>query len=224
MPVFPGDPGVTIERVRTHDRDGFEVSRISLGSHSGTHLDAPRHFFPAGATIDQFPAGCLVGRGVVVDVRRPSASPLGGQTGTIQPPDGARPAESAGSGPSAPAGSGSVLVDAAYLAEQLRAFPLGPGDMVLLWTEGAFLTEPAARLLLDAGVGLVGTDSDSLEPDEGSEGHGYPVHRLLLGGGVLLAEGLCNLEKLGPGPVMCAFLPLALVGTDGAPVRAVAWR
>jgi len=223
MPVFPGDPGVTIERVLTHDRDGFEVSRIALGSHSGTHLDAPRHFFPAGATLDQFPAGRLVGRGVVVDVRRPTPPPLGDEPARALP-DGAHPAWRPGAAPSAPADPRSVLVDAAFLAERLRAFPRGPGDMVLLWTEGAFLTESAARLLLDAGVGLVGTDNDSLEPDEDSEGHGYPVHRLLLGGGVLLAEGLCNLEKLGPGPVTCAFLPLALIGTDGAPVRAVAWH
>jgi kynurenine formamidase len=64
----------------------------------------------------------------------------------------------------------------------------------------------------------VGTDAPSLDAEP------YPVHRLLLGHGVLLAENLRGLDRLGPGPVTCAFLPLAVVGTDGAPVRAVAWR
>ena len=70
MPVFPGDPPVAVERVRTHDEDGFEVSRVCVGSHSGTHVDAPRHFFPEGATLDEFPAGRFVGRGVIVDLRQ----------------------------------------------------------------------------------------------------------------------------------------------------------
>jgi len=89
---------------------------------------------------------------------------------------------------------------------------------VLLWTSGAFLTVEAARVLLNAGVGVVGTDGPSLDAPP------HPVHRLLLGHGVLLAENLTGLERVGPGPVTCAFLPLALVGIDGAPVRAIAWR
>jgi arylformamidase len=75
-------------------------------------------------------------------------------------------------------------------------------------------------LLLDLGVTLVGTDGPGLD----SEGGSYPVHRVLLSAGVLLAENLCNLDLLGPGRVRCAFLPLAIDDTDGAPVRAVAWR
>jgi arylformamidase len=73
-------------------------------------------------------------------------------------------------------------------------------------------------LLLDAGPGLGGTDAPSLDAEP------YPVHRLLLGRDILIAENLRGLEHLGPGPVTCAFLPLSITGTDGAPVRAVAWR
>lgn len=221
MPVYPGDPPVTVEPVRTHRADGFEVSRICFGSHSGTHVDAPRHFFPEGATLDEFPAGRFMGRGVIVDLRQ---IPPGGSD--HRPPAPAGPPAAPGS-PDAPdqaVGSIPVFVDATFLAERLRDCPLMAGDLALLWTEGVFLAEEAARLLLDAGVVLVGTDSDSLDPRESPQGYGYPVHQLLLGHGVLLAEGLCNLDKLGPGPVTCAFLPLAVAGADGAPLRAVAWR
>jgi arylformamidase len=195
-PVYPGDPPVALGRVRSHDVDGYEVTHVCMGTHSGTHLDAPRHFFPEGATLDQYPVDRLVRPGVVVDVR-------------------AMVRERSGSSGSS---TGPGIVDAALLADRLRPVTVPPGGFVLLWTEGAVLTYEAAHLLLDIGAGLVGTDAPSLDAEP------YPVHRLLLGQGVLLAENLCHLDRLGPGPVTCAFLPLAVVGTDGAPVRAVAWR
>jgi arylformamidase len=204
-PVYPGDPPVTLTTVRTHGADGYEVTHLCVGSHSGTHLDAPRHFFPGGATLDEYPVDRLVGPGVVVDVRSQTAGP--------------------------------ALIEAALLSERLRLAGAVPGDFILLWTEGAFLTSEAAAVLLDTGTGLVGTDGPSLDPPPPVPAHDqsgvarpatvpepYPAHRLLLGRGVLLAERLCNLDRLGPGRVTCAFLPLAVAGTDGAPVRAIAWR
>lgn len=191
MPVYPGDPHVSFTPARSHEADGYQVTHLCLGSHTGTHLDAPRHFFAGGATLDEYPLDRLVGPGVVVDCR-PVATPHG----TATPP----------------------VIDAAFLAGQLRTVPVPHGGLVLLWTEGAFLAVDAARLLLDSGAGLVGTDAPSLDE------HPYPVHRLLLSHGVLLAENLCGLYRLGSGPVTCAFLPLAALGADAAPVRAVAWR
>lgn len=185
MPVLEGDPAVEFTTVRSHDVDGYELTRLSLGSHTGTHLDAPRHFFVAGATLDQYPLERLVGPGVIVDCR-----PL----------------------------PGAGEIDRELLTERLGPFALVQGGIVLLWTGGAFISLEAARLLLDAGVGLVGTDAPSLDAPP------YPVHRLLLSRGVLLAENLTGLEEAGPGPLTCAFLPLRTVGADGAPVRAVAWR
>jgi kynurenine formamidase len=201
-PVFPGDPAVTLTRVATHDTDGYEVTQICLGSHSGTHIDAPRHFFADGATLSDYPVERLVGEGVVIDVR------------------------------TAPSG----IVDREFLAPRLERSPVERGDFVLLWTgdpgPGSADTPPhatlsldAAALLLEKGVTLVGTDGPDLDgPDLEEEGASYPVHRLLLGAGVLLAENLCNLERLGAGRVQCVFLPLAAEDTDGAPLRAIAWK
>ena len=80
------------------------------------------------------------------------------------------------------------------------------------------LADDAFSLLLHSGASLVGTDAYSLDD------YPYPAHPLLLGHGILIAENLANLDKLGPGPVTCAFLPLLVAGADGAPMRAVAWR
>jgi len=69
MPVYPGDPPLQIERTATHEVDGFQVTRICLGTHSGTHVEAPRHFFPQGKTLDGFPLRRFVGEGVIYDCR-----------------------------------------------------------------------------------------------------------------------------------------------------------
>jgi arylformamidase len=67
MPVLRGDPAVSIVPIRTHEADGYEVTEICLGSHSGTHLDAPRHFLRDGRTLDTYPPERFVGPAVVVD-------------------------------------------------------------------------------------------------------------------------------------------------------------
>jgi arylformamidase len=66
------DPTYAAEAWATLDEQGYSVHRLELGTHTGTHLDAPAHFYAAGKTVDQIPASALVGRAVVVDVRHES--------------------------------------------------------------------------------------------------------------------------------------------------------
>lgn len=184
MPVHPGDPPVLFTAACTHERDGYEVTQVCIGSHSGTHLDAPRHFFPHGETLDAYPAERFIGPGVLVDC----SAAQGG------------------------------IIDASLLAEALRPYEVPPGGFLLLRSGEGRLTVDAAELLLERGAGVVGVDSASPDAEP------YPVHRLLLRRGVLILENLCGLDKLKPGPLTCACLPLALTGTDAAPVRVLAWR
>jgi arylformamidase len=67
MAVQPGDPLVLLAAARSHETDGYAVTEICLGSHSGTHVDAPRHFFPGGLTLDRYPLERLVGPALLVD-------------------------------------------------------------------------------------------------------------------------------------------------------------
>jgi arylformamidase len=70
FPVFPGDPEVRIEPTLLLEQgDGAAVSRISMGDHSGTHLDAPGHQLPGGASLDTVPLSLLMGRALVADLR-----------------------------------------------------------------------------------------------------------------------------------------------------------
>jgi Putative cyclase len=110
---------------------------------------------------------------------------------------------------------------------------LKAGDFALLWYgwdayygddlmwRNPYLSEEAARLLVDTGVTLVGTDTANV--DSSTDLTAFPVHVLFLGSGLLIVENLRGIGRLGPGRADCAFLPLPLDHTDGAPVRAIAW-
>ena len=78
MPVQPGDPPFVLQQESSHEAQGFEVARVCLGTHTGTHIDAPRHFFADGATLDSFALDRLVGRGVVIDCRATGDDDLSG--------------------------------------------------------------------------------------------------------------------------------------------------
>ncbi|PIJ48025.1 hypothetical protein BMH30_05900, partial [Leucobacter sp. OLES1] len=73
MPVFPGDPEVRIEPALAVPEDGVAVARLDLGSHAGTHIDAPAHSIVGGATVDELPLEWLVGDARVLRVADPRA-------------------------------------------------------------------------------------------------------------------------------------------------------
>jgi len=80
MIVYPGDPEVRLERVCSiEDDDGFNLSRLDLGVHSGTHVDAPLHFLEDGAAVETLPLEVLVGPCVVVDGLDAAAVPRGAE-------------------------------------------------------------------------------------------------------------------------------------------------
>jgi arylformamidase len=196
MTYFPGDPE---PRVAPYPATPpWRVSDVHVGSHSGTHMDAPAHI-SRGTTIDQIPLERLVGPGVVVDVR------------------GKRPGERIGLADVSPEAQ-----------EHLRrgrwaVFCTGWSRN---WGTPAYLAHPSldpalARTLVEWGVGLAAMDM--LNPDDTATGAAV-VHETLLGAGVLIVENLTGLERLSAGQVYTfAFLPLKLSGGDGAPLRAVAW-
>jgi arylformamidase len=194
MPVFPEDPEVTFEEAAA--MPPWRVTRMSLGTHSGTHIDAAAHYVPGGATIDAYPLERFVLPALVV-------------------PAGAGPGEAV---------PWSTL--AAALPADLRgqAVLLHTGWDRYWGQDAAFdhpyLAEDAARGLAERGAALVGTDAFNVDSTAGGTTH---AHEVLLGADVLLVENLTRLELLEPGrPVMCAFVPLRLEGADGSPIRAYA--
>jgi len=195
LPVYPGDPAVAITPVaQLQWGDVANVSRLVLSSHTGTHLDAPRHFFQAGLAIDGIARHRCMGPARVCAF--PNAT-------THLTADDLRP------------------LDLAGIQRLLFKTPNSA-----LWERTGFqtnyiaLTESAAHLLVDLGVQLVGIDYLSVDAFACQD---FPVHRILLGAGVLILEGL-DLRTVPPGEYELLALPLLLQDGDGAPVRAILRR
>ncbi|WP_284033255.1 cyclase family protein [Halobaculum lipolyticum] len=201
MPVYPGDPGVDAEASATMDADGYRVTRLSLTTHAGTHVDAPAHTEPDGATLDESDVGDFRFHARLVDL------PGLDDREPITP---------------------AMLPDAADLAAETDALVVrtGWGDH---WGDERYfdhpyLTPAAARHVADAGLAL-GLDTINPDPTPTERAHddepaGVPAHRELLGAGVSIVENLVLPAALPERFVLRAY-PLR-VDADGAPVRAVA--
>ena len=195
MPVFPEDPDVVFEPASA--MPPWRVTRLALGTHSGTHIDAASHYVPGGATIDQYPLERFLMTAHVVTVEAAAGEAV------------------------------SWAALGAALPEDLdgRAVLLHTG-WDRYWGEEAaldhpFLAEDAARGLVDRRVALVGTDALNVDATTAATTH---AHETLLGADVLIVENLTRLEVLEPGrPCTCAFVPLRLEGADGSPIRAFAF-
>lgn len=194
LPVWPGDPPIELKQVAWIDKGAnANVSHLSAGVHIGTHVDAPHHFLNDGRTVEQLPLDALIGPCYVV-----------------QYPDDVEMI------------TAEVLERTPWPSNVERVL-FGTRNSKL-WARGekefkrdfAAITEDGAEWLVKKGVRLVGVDYLSVAPF----GNSRPTHRVLLEAGVVILEGV-NLSGVPRGFYELFCLPLKLVGSDGAPARAV---
>src|SRR5437879_7369826 len=163
MTVYRGNPAVRMRPFLTLKKNGANVSEVCLGSHTGTHVDAPVHFFDGRAGVDRLPLEPFIGPVFVADLTRVR----GGID--VAALEGAR----------IPRGATRVL----FRTRNSRLWhPARP-----FRTDFVYLEPEAAGWLVDRGVQLVGTDYLSIE---GLGIKGAPTHRRLLVAGVHVLEGL----------------------------------
>lgn len=161
VPTFPGDPRFHMEFAhRITEGEPYNVARISLGAHSGTHVDAPYHFLADGATVDQLPLEILMGKARVVDLQGKEKIERA-DLEALDLRDDIR-----------------VLIKT-RMSGQLRK-PEFQEDFV-------YLTPDAAQYLVQAGIKLVGIDYLSIEKFGSRD---FAAHHALLGAGVVVIEGL----------------------------------
>jgi kynurenine formamidase len=202
MPAYPGDGPVEVRRAEVDAP--WHLLRLALGTHTGTHIDAARHYVPDGRTIDAYPLERFVLDAWVVHLDAAAGEEVGWAALEAQAPEAGRAGEAGLAG-------AAVLLhtgwDRHWGEPEARNHP--------------YLSEDAARRLAAAGVGLVGTDAFSLDSTAAGTEH---AHQTLLGADVLLVENLTHLERLeGTGPYRCAFVPLRIEAGDGSPIRAFAF-
>jgi kynurenine formamidase len=197
MPVLPGDPPPEIRDALTLQRDGCSVQSIRFSNHLGTHMDAPSHFVPDGASIERIPPQVLVGPAAVLDFT------------------------DKGRGACICMEELQSRMPASPLPERLL---LKTGWDAHFETGGYFdgfpvLTRRGAQYLASLDIGLLGMDTPSPSPFDDP---GQAIHRVLLGSGLVLLESAANLTALPAVRFELIALPLALAGCSGSPCRALA--
>jgi len=191
MVHYDKNPEIHLSRVQSLAAgDGANVSRLDFGVHTGTHVDAPLHFFDGAPGADSLPLDLFLGPCLVVDA-----------TSVQKTLDTAAVHACA-----IPAGTERVLFKTRN--SKLWASDEFTRDFVRLDGGGA-------QAVIDLGVRLVGIDYLSIGD--------HDAHVALLGGGVVPLEGL-NLLDVEPGEYRLVCLPLTIVGSDGAPARALLYR
>lgn len=161
MVVYEGDPRVVVRRVASVAAGACaNVSELSLGSHTGTHVDPPLHFRDGATGVDALPLDILIGPARVYALE--GCGPIG--TADL------------------------CRIDLAACPRILFKTGLsGPNAPDPRQATSAGVTAEAAWALLEAGVRLVGLDSASVDPPGAI---GFPAHRTLLEAGVIVVEGL----------------------------------
>ena len=203
MTTFPRHwhPIVEITQLGRHGIEGRETRKLVMGTHTGTHCDAPSHFVPNGSTVDQIPLSTLIGPAEVLNFSACSVNQK------IDVPSFERAL-----GPRKP----QRIIMRFDWCQHI--------NKMSYYTDHPFVTEDAARWLVDRGVRLLAMDTPM--PDNPTpiteQGEDAPVHKILLGNGIILVEYLCNVRELRREEVQLIVLPLKITGADGSPVRCVA--
>lgn len=201
MPVFPSHwhPAVKVTQLARHSVEKRESRRLVLGTHSGTHVDAPLHFVPGGARIDAFPAELMMGRAGLIDLS--PAKP--GKEYTLRDIRTAL---------------GRRRVTHRML---LRFGWTHRYGSLSFYSDAPYPSLEACEWLASRGVRLLGMDTPSVD----AHGHGWksgndaPNHRALLGRGLFLVESMARLDQLSGSTVNWLVFPLRIAGADGAPAR-----
>ncbi|MHB0885782.1 MAG: cyclase family protein [Bacillota bacterium] len=201
MPVFPVPwyPKPDFKAVLTPDNDpaGRTASRAVVFMHAGTHVDAPKHFFHERGTIEQVPLEVLCGSTTVIDMY------------------------------------GKKNLEAITAADLERACPkpVRRGNRVIIRTGyttkfwgredyfqvSPYLSADAGEWLVKQGFSLVAIDFQTDKPGDNS----FPVHKILLGNGVIIVEYLTNVEQITRPEVTMYTLPLRFKGLEASPARVV---
>lgn len=202
MITFPvmWHPYVEISQLGRFEVEGRETRKIVVGTHTGTHVDAPRHFVQNGTTIEALSLEQFYGSAKLLDYSNlPDKTEI-----TI---DMLR----------------AKLKDDKPEKIIFRYDWDDRLDTMEYYTHHPFLSSEACQYIVDIGVNLVGFDAPM--PDNPINGKGSkidsPNHTILLSAGVVILEYLCNLKFISSEEFIISALPLKIKEGDGSPVRAI---
>ena len=201
IPVYSGDPQPHFEQSSTIHSDSYNVTRIIMGSHSSTHVDAQSHFMVDGKSIDREPLSKFIGESIVIDLSKRCNI-----------------------------GAGITCSDLEAYSKDIRDNDIvllytGTSEYWMkdqnIKYDFTYLEPSAAQWIVDHHIKCVGIDTFSVEKYGSKEGLS---HKILLSSSVGIIENLNpNLKKLRGKRVFVVCLPLLLEGVDGSPARTIAF-
>lgn len=199
IPNFPDSPSPQFISWSSIKDDGYNLELLFLSSHTGTHLDAPFHFEKKGAKIHQIPVARLVGRALLIKIKKVKDQAITKKdlleferkNGKIQ-------------------NFTSIMFFTDWQKNLNKKF---------YFTNNPGLSKSAIDYLVSKKINLVGIDSPSI--DIGID-KSFTAHKILAKNNILIVENLSNLEKIPTSEFNFIILPLKLKGATGSPVRAIA--
>jgi kynurenine formamidase len=195
MLVFPGTEQPRLQPVSSLEKDGFIEHKLTMCTHTGTHIDLPSHLSADGPTINQIDINHFMGKAAVID-----CTGLASEVITRE-----------------------KLLPHASLISRLDFVILKTG-WVKYWRDSRYfkdfpvLDTGAAQWLGNFKLKGIGIDAISVEPVNAKS---YPVHRMLFKHNMLIVENLAHLENVGDEIFTFSCLPLKIKNGEGSPVRAV---
>ncbi len=196
MPVYPDTEQPVIITGCSYEQDGFLEKKITIYSHTGTHMDAPAHLIKGGKYLDQYDISRFYGSAIVVHLESNGDKSI--DLGVLNPVE--RQLKN----------TDFLLIHTGWSRywgtdDYFANFPV--------------LTPEAAEWL--AGIGLKGIGFDAISVDS-ADTQTYPIHKILLGSDMVIVENLANLDQLHEGAFEFSCFPLHFQQADGSPIRAVA--
>jgi len=195
MPVFPGTEQPKIEQAASLKKDGFVEHKVTMRTHTGTHIDVPSHIAADGLTVDKFDVGYFIGKAAVLDMTKVKSGIIGWE----------------------------ILLLHKSLISKVEYLILKTG-WEKYWGDKKYfkgfpaLDTVAAEWLGNFKLKGIGIDTISIEPAESKT---FPVHRAFFKKNIIIVENLAHLDKLGNWIFTFSCLPLKFKNGDGSPVRAV---
>jgi arylformamidase len=192
MAHWPDNPEIRVDRMMDIEKgDVCNVSVLSMGSHTGTHMDAPLHFLRNGRSLDKMPLDATIGPARVIEIKdKEAVKVVELEKQRIKP--------------------GERILFKTINSKKSWKSDNFDEDFV-------YISKEAAAFLAKAKVMTVGIDYLSVG---GFRKDGIETHHALLGAGIWIIEGL-NLSKITPGRYELNCLPLKVLNSDGAPARAL---
>ena len=199
MTVYPGTEPPTFEPAGTYERDGYKETRISMFTHTGTHMDPPSHIFQGRTTLDAFPPDQFIGKALVIDCTGLE------EGGLITMSHLSR--------------YGQKATEADFLLFNLGWDARWGTDAY--FGNYPYIDDAVLDFILDGDYKGIGFDVISIDPidDENLTRH----KRLFEDKDIVNIENLCNLGLCGNDLFWFSCFPLKIADCDGSPIRAVAW-